>query len=298
MQVSVVLKVVGDFRASVFLVAVLLTAPHLCRAQQADTLEIRGTSLDVDLYGNLYVLDQDRATLTILDGAGIRIATMGGVGWENDQFDKPDGLWARNGIDVFVADYGNHRIQRFDRTLHYISTLFTRDHDATEERFGYPMDVAVSRHGDLFVCDGENQRVLKFGIAGTVVQSIGGLVGGKGRLIAPTRIAIGQQDNLYVLDGRRVVLFDAFGNYLMDLAPGLFKAPSALWADEQGVLVADDGKVIAFDPDHRPAGSLQISPDVEKPRAIASWRGTLYITFEKCIIKTKDPRLATELLDK
>ena len=91
-----------------------------------------GTKVDVDLYGNIYVINSDLNTLTLFSKEGTMVRRIGGSGWLNDQFDRPAGVWARNGIDLFIADYGNHRIQRFDRNLNYVSTFYTRDSDNPE----------------------------------------------------------------------------------------------------------------------------------------------------------------------
>ncbi len=225
------------------------------RGQMPDSLAVSATAVDVDLSGNIYLLDGERGMVSILGPSGAPIAAMGGMGWENTKFDNPRGLWARNGIDVFVADHGNHRVQRFDRRLNYISTLYTRDSDVPEERFGYPTDVGVSRLGDLFVCDGENQRLIRIGRDGTTIRSMGDYTAGKGRLVAPTRVDVGAHDRVYVVDGGRVVVLDLFGNYLHDLPLGA--APVAFWADDEGVLAADGRRLYTFDADERPCGIVE-----------------------------------------
>ena len=240
-------------------VMVMVLVPAAAAAgTEPDSLAVQATSIDVDLYGNIYLLDSDRSTVSIVDASGSPLATMGGMGWENTKFDNPRGLWARNGIDVFVADHGNHRVQRFDRRLNYISTLYTRDNDVPEERFGYPTDVGVSRLGDLFVCDGENQRLIRIGRDGTTIRSMGDYTAGKGRLVAPTRVDVGANDRVFVVDGRRVVVLDLFGNYLHDLPLGT--APVAFWADDEGVLAADGGRLYAFDDEERPCGVVNLEP--------------------------------------
>jgi hypothetical protein len=257
----------------------------------ADSLSVRSTSIDVDIYGNIYLLDSDQSTVLILDASGAPLATMGGMGWENTKFDNPRGLWARNGIDVFVADYGNHRVQRFDRRLNYISTLYTRDNDVPEERFGYPTDVGVSRLGDLFVCDGENQRLMRIGRDGTTIRSMGDYTAGKGRLVAPTRVDVGAHDRVYVVDGKRVVVLDLFGNYLHDLPLGA--APVAFWADDEGVLAADGQRLYAFDAEERPRGAVDLEPWLGgRPLlAVAAGRGNLYLLVHGVLLIRPDPRI-------
>jgi len=270
----------------------LCAAPHAGMSGPAapDSLAVQATSVDVDIYGNIYLLDSDRSTVTLLDPAGSQLATMGGMGWENSKLDNPRGLWARNGIDVFVADYGNHRVQRFDRRLNYISTLYTRDSDVPEERFGYPTDVGVSRMGDLYVCDGENQRLIRIGRDGTTIRSMGDYTSGKGRLVAPERVDVGAHDRVYVVDGKRIVVLDLFGNYLHDLP--VVAAPEAFWADEAGVLVADEHTLYGFDADERPCAVTDLGPLLagRSLKAVAAGGGNLYLLVQGALLIKPDPR--------
>jgi hypothetical protein len=255
---------------------------------------IHGTALSVDIYGNLFVLDSESSTLRMYSRDRVLLHEVGGQGWENDQFDRPMGIWARNGIDVYVADYGNHRIQRYDRNLTFISSLYTRDNPNPDQRFGYPSDVSLSRTGDLFICDTDNSRIVKVNLLNGVFLPFGGFGAGQGRLLHPWRAQVGPKDNVYVLDAPRVVVFDNFGNYVQDLAPGIFSNPTALFADEQGVAVLDSSTVYFFDQDNRPGSAVQVEPIVAPEpvhiRSIAASNGVLYLLAESGLYTVADPR--------
>jgi hypothetical protein len=243
------------FRYFIGLLTLVSALACLLRAQ---TLPVSGTGLDVDLLGNIYILNGEQNTLRLLAPDRRVLAEIGGGGWENSRFDRPSGIWARNGIDVFVADYGNHRVQRFDRGLTFVSSLSTRESSEPDQRFGYPSDVALSRMGELFICDTENQRIVKVNKEDRVELSIGGFDAGKGRLHNPKRLDIGPEDHLYVLDGPRVMVFDMFGNFLHELYQGIFTGPSFLFADAERVMVLDDSLLYCFDAAERPAGVVRI----------------------------------------
>ncbi len=259
---------------------------------QANT--IHGTAISVDIYGNMFVLDSESSTLRIYAKDRTLVHEVGGQGWENDRFDRPAGIWARNGIDVYVADFGNHRIQRYDRTLTLVSSLSTRDNNNPDGRFGYPSDVSLSRSGDLFICDTDNSRIIKVNRLNGVMVPFGGFGAGQGRLLHPLRAQVGPKDNVYVLDAPRVVVFDNFGNYLQDLSPGVFTDPIALFADEQGVAVLDSATVFFFDQDNRPGPAVQLepilSPDPVPIRSIAASNGVLYLLSESGLYTVADPR--------
>jgi hypothetical protein len=255
---------------------------------------IRGNSLDIDINGRLFVLDREKCTLRQYVNDTLFVREIGGPGWENDQFDMPAGLWARNGIDLFVADYGNHRIQRFDRSLSFVGSFSTRESDNPDERFGYPTDVALSRLGDLFICDTENTRIVKVNRFSRVERVFGGFDAGKGRLRDPSQLEVGPRDHVYVLDAPRILIFDTFGNYLGDLAGGLFKNPSCLYADGDGVVVCDEHALYCFDQNGRPAASVPLdsllgSSDLSV-RSLAFSKTTLYLLTSGGLITAPSPR--------
>jgi DNA-binding beta-propeller fold protein YncE len=273
----------------------MLLAPR-CAVPQS--MPISGTAFDVDLYGNMYVLDAEKNTLRLYDKSGTLQHDVGGPGWLDGQFDRPASVWARNGIDVFVADYGNHRIERFDRSLNFVSSFSTRESDNPDYRFGYPTGVALSRLGELFICDSENGRIVKLDRFSTVERTFGGIGGGKGHLATPASVGAGPKDCVYVLDGERVAVFDAFGNYLRDIVPGLLRHPSALFADNTVVAVLDSATIFLFDADERPAGAVPLGrlvPPGGEIRALAVASGALYILRGEGILRVPDPREPSDL---
>jgi hypothetical protein len=229
------------------------------QAQIVDSLSLYGRTLDVDVYGNVFVLGTESSLVTVFSpGQQARFREFGGPGWGNDEFDRPSGIWCRNGLDLFVADYGNHRVQRYDRTLTYVSTLYTREDPDPSKRFGYPTDVALSRLGDLFICDSENARILKVTRSTQVDRSFGGYDAGKGRLFSPSQLEIGAKDILYVLDGKRIVVYDTFGNYMREFGSGIFNRPSCIFADRDRIIVLDGDILYHFDADERPAPPVSV----------------------------------------
>jgi hypothetical protein len=235
--------------------------------------------IDADINSNLYVLAREECMVRLLALDRRVQREVGGKGWESNQFDAPSGLWARNGIDVFVADYGNHRIQRFDRNLNYISTLYTRESSNPDERFGYPTDVAMSRLGDLFICDGENARVVKVNRFSRVERSFGGFDAGKGRLFNPTQIETGPNDRVYVADGSRVMVYDAFGNFLYQVGDRMFRQPMIVHCTTDAVLVADSSTIYCFDTLERPVWTIPLSTLLPSGtlRSIAAVRDSMYL---------------------
>jgi DNA-binding beta-propeller fold protein YncE len=200
----------------------------------------------VDPHGNVYVIDAGTGKLVKLSKEWEVLQTVGGYGWTDQAFDHPADVTAPNGLDVYVADYGNHRIQRFDRDLNFISSFSTREEADAAIRFGYPHGVAQSRFGSIFISDGENRRILKVSTSGSVEQAFGDLGGGEGRLSSPSRIRISGDDRVYCQDSNRIVVFDIFGNYLESVGKGFFRHLRSFAVEEKILYVLDSCSVYAL----------------------------------------------------
>jgi hypothetical protein len=270
------------------LAAVLLPIAVLSIALASDR---RRWSLDVDINGTVIVVDGEKSVIRQYTHDLVLVKEIGGTGWGDDQFDQPSGVWARNGIDIFVADYGNHRIQRFDRQLVFISSFSTRDRGNPDERFGYPTDVALSRLGDLFICDSENTRILKVSGLRKVERIFGDFGAGRGRLHTPNQLDIGPNDNIYVQDGKRIVVFDNFGNFIHAIE-GLFEHDPLIYADEDGLVALAGMRFFVFDRDDKPLTEVALDTTrvVSAPRAFALGRDAAYVLTSEGIVKLISPR--------
>lgn len=163
--------------------------------------------------GIIYIADAATDETFKMDTLGNILKDVGGYGWDEGNFDKPTDIFA-NPLSVFVSDKNNHRIQRFDKDLNFISLLYTRGNDNQDERFGYPLSAVTSNQGDLFILDSENKRILKFDLFGNFVMNFGGFDAGNYALSNPEKMVVSPANNLYVLDDQRIIEFDQYGNGL------------------------------------------------------------------------------------
>ena len=202
--------------------------------------------ISVDLVGSIYVADTGRDLLFRFNSSGDSTGEVGGYGWGDFQFDKPYDVCATNGIEIYVADYNNNRIERFDRTLANVATLSTGQSNDDSKRFGYPSGVAVSRLGDLFICDDENVRIVKVNTFSTVERTFGGYGEGAGSLTMPRQISIGPRDEVYVSDKGRVAVYDNFGNYLRSIGVGILHNPTGIGIGDDKIGVCDSDTLYFF----------------------------------------------------
>jgi hypothetical protein len=247
--------------AKIFAIAVCLIAwsAHLY-AQVVDSVLVedyvlgsfqRATRIALGTQGILYVLDADENKISMFTHLQDVPKTIGGFGWSSSSFDKPTGV-ATDGVNVYISDYGNHRIQRFDRDLNYISSFSTRDTTDVVSRFGYPLDVALSELGDLFILDGENIRVMKFNTQNVFERAFGDINAGMGKLQNPVKL-IATNSRIFVGDKNKILLYDYFGNYLGSIGEGIINNLSGFTILTNGLLAASNDRVWWFSRD----GALQ-----------------------------------------
>jgi hypothetical protein len=172
------------------------------------------SSISIDPENNVYIIDKGANKIIKYLPDLKTFSSAGGFGWGEQTFDSPSDLCISFGMNIFITDYNNHRIQRFDKNLNYISTYSSRDNPDAAQNFGFPDGICISKKGELFFGDLENKRVIKYNAFGEFEKSIGDLNAGLGKLDNPSKMRIDDKDNLYVLDGRDIKIFDRFGNYI------------------------------------------------------------------------------------
>jgi len=168
------------------------------------------TSFYINSAGVVFITDDVTDEVYQIDTLGNLFNLIGGYGWEINAFDDPVDIFA-DALKVFVTDKNNHRIQRFDKNLNFIFQFRTFDSDIEEERFGYPLSAVPSNLGDVFILDSDNNRILKFDLFGNFIMDIGGYDYGSYYLRDPRRLAISMQNNIYVLDGEDIYIYDNYG---------------------------------------------------------------------------------------
>ncbi len=205
----------------------------------------QATRITTNPQGWMYVTDAGRNLVVRLKEDESATISVGGYGWTSTTFDNPTGL-ATDGLNLYVSDYGNHRLQRFDSNLNFISSFATRDTSFTDARFGYPLGVALSRLGDLFVLDGDNLRVVKFSGNVRYERSFGDIDDQRSRLRKPDKILVGPNDHVFVLEPDRLVEFDYFGHYLRTIGDNSFTEACGFCFVRGGLVVVTHAALFWF----------------------------------------------------
>ena len=198
----------------------------------------------VDRHGDVYVVDAGHDRIRVFDRDGRTRRQWGDEGADAGQFrfaaprcaDQDAcaaGVGGGVAVDerdrVYVADFGNHRIQVFDRDGRFLAG-WGREGGAPGE-FRRPSGVAVDGRGRVHVCNSLNRRIQQSDHDGRLLAEWGSAPGG---------LAVDEQGRVYV--GYpwlgRVQVFDGQGRFLAMLAwdaPGRGEpVASALAVDRAG----------------------------------------------------------------
>ncbi len=237
---------------------------------------------------------------------------FGSQGAEPGQFERPNGIaMDPSGRFIYVADTGNHRIQKFTADGQFVaawgrnSTLETER--GTAEGFNEPWDAALSSTGHIYVADTWNHRVQKLDRDGNPVSAWGlfGQYGpadgavGQGAFYGPRGVAIGSDGQVYVADtgNKRAQVFDSSDQFVfqwggggllegyLDEPVGIAVAPDGAPASAAGIYVADtwNRRVQVFDRSGTYLRQWSIAgwdvglPD-EKPYLAVDTNGYVYVT--------------------
>jgi len=138
----------------------------------------------------------------------------GGTG--DGQFAYPMGLAVDNQNNIYVADNGNYRVQKFDSNGNFLFKLGCMG--AGDGQLNRPMRVATDPTGNfVYVSDGYNSRVQKFDLNGNFLLKWGSVGTADGQFNQSEGIAVDSSGNVYVSDynNSRIQKFDSSGNFLL-----------------------------------------------------------------------------------
>jgi streptogramin lyase len=132
----------------------------------------------------------------------------------DSKFNNPKGVAVDTSGNVYVADFGKHRIQKFTSDGTFLITWGSWG--SGDGQFSHPYGVAVDTSGNVYVADLVNSRIQKFTSDGTFLTKWGSRGSGDGQFHDPSGVAVDTSGNVYVVDtaNGRIQKFTSDGTFL------------------------------------------------------------------------------------
>ncbi|MBX7042556.1 MAG: NHL repeat-containing protein [Ignavibacteria bacterium] len=178
---------------------------------------MNAVSITVDAKENIYVLDAGADQIVKFDSKLNFLKRDGKQGWGEGQFDSPTCIDASSGLDIFVSDGRNYRVQRLDLNLNYISSLYTNQEDYPSNlKFRTPVASLVLNASELYLIDQDNKRIVVYKDGKSPSFVFGDYLSGKGQLGNPVKILKDGKNFIYVHDKEQkmILRYDNLGNYV------------------------------------------------------------------------------------
>ena len=219
---------------------------HAAQSARGCALGFNG-SRGVTWHSAQYFGDQAGSIAPSQAGSYSFSAQWGSSGSGNGQFNQPYGVAVDSLGNVYVAEQGNSRIQKFDSNGGYLTQWGGQG--SGNGQFSGSVGVAVDRHDNVYVTDWGSHRIQKFDSNGHYLTQWGSNGSGNGQFSGPVGVAVDRSGNVYVADtlNHRIQKFDSNGRYLTQWGSngsgnGQFNQPHGVAVDSSGnVYVADKG---------------------------------------------------------
>ena len=132
---------------------------------------------------------------------------FGSVGSGDGQLHGPMDVAVDHAGNVFVADTGNHRIEKFGPAGNFLTKWGSAGSGGGQ--FGTIRGLTIDSEGHLFVSDDENQRIQEFDGDGNLIAKWGARGDGPGELSRPEGLTVDSAGGLWVADNQnhRIVRF-------------------------------------------------------------------------------------------
>lgn len=170
----------------------------------------------------VFVCDAATSQVFKFSVGGVEMAKFGGTGFGANELSSPLSIDAGNGLDLFICDNQNNRIQRLDYKLNFIAGYDFNQYNTTADnskKIYFPTGIAALSTGDIAVITGSSDFK---GVIITQFSDINTYFGsnfGFDRIAKPKKIVRGSSLDVWILDQENtdVINFSGTGQFIKKL---------------------------------------------------------------------------------
>jgi len=219
---------------------------------------------------------------------------IGGAGSSPGQLTAPADVAFDTAGNIYVADSGNNRVEKYDPTGKYLASAggFNSDVDMKE-----PWSMAVAPDGTVFVADTWNHNIIKLDkdLKQVKTWGVGGQVDAGGdplKLYGPRRIVIEPSGNVLITDtgNARVVEYTPDGDYVRQFGGKDGSTAAIKLKEPVGLAVAPNGDVYLADYWHQRILHLDKDFNQKAEIPVPTW-GSIGVTDRPYLALLPDGRL-------
>lgn len=221
----------------------------------------------------------------------VSLMTAGRLGAADGQFSEPTDIAVDAQGYVYVADTGNHRIQKLDREGRFIASWGTSGVGGDPYELVEPLGVVIDRDGDVVVLDSATCWVKTYTPAG---EFLGAWGGPSQMMYHPRGLTVDRKGNIWVADtGRcRVLKYSSSGELLATIGPqvpgtiDLLEPVGVAFDAEDNVYVSDVGnsRMLKLD------ASLKLKTSWPLTPAVAARGHHMAVTSHQSLLVTDPER--------
>ena len=161
-------------------------------------------SIEVDSNGNIYLGWGNSIRKYDPKGENFVMIAGGTLGMGANQLNWPRGLAFDNQENLYIADEGNERIQKWEPGATSGTTVAGGNgYGSDENQLNSPRDVIVDSNGNIYILDTRNERVQKWepgATSGTTVAGGNGYGCEANQLADPQAFVMDKFGNIYITD--------------------------------------------------------------------------------------------------
>jgi tripartite motif-containing protein 2/3 len=229
----------------------LFDAPMFCFSSTIIAKGLNNVSLNspffvtIDKNDRIYVSDTCENTIEVFEQNGVWKKTIASVS-DKYQLKYPSGIAFNSKGSLVVVDWGNHRLQVFNKKGKFVRAIGSKGSDAGQYLF--PRGIAVNTQDNILIADRCNHRIQILNKDGTFKQMIGKEGSGAGEFDHPWDVAVSKASGRIYVSDCGIQVFSPDLSYLFEIGSkgkeyGQFNFPRGLAVSSCGQysFVCDEG---------------------------------------------------------